>query len=40
MAQEVDDLRQLRLDLVDAGDVREGDAIARRLIPPGARAAE
>jgi hypothetical protein len=30
--QEVDDLRQLRLRLVDSGDVREGDAVALGVV--------
>jgi hypothetical protein len=40
LLQEVDDLRELRLRLVDAGDVLEGDAVARRLIPLRPRATE
>ena len=40
MAEEVDDLGQLRLRLFDPGDVRERDAVARDLIAAGARAAE
>ena len=38
--QEVDDLRQLLLGLVDAGDVGEGDADRLRVDAAGARAAE
>ena len=40
LAQEVDDLRQLGLRLVDPGDVRERDAVARRLVAARLRAAE
>src|SRR6185312_6553709 len=40
VAQEVDDLCQLRLRLVDSRDVREGDPVARELVAAGARAAE
>jgi hypothetical protein len=40
MTQEVDDLHQLRLRLVDPGDVRECDAIARRLVSARARTAK
>ena len=40
LAQEVDHLRQLRLRLVDAGHVREGHLVARRLVPARPRAAE
>ncbi len=40
MPQEVDDLRQLRLRFVDPRDVRECDAIAGRLVPTRAGAAE
>ena len=40
MTQEVDDLRQLRLRLVDPGDVRERDPVAGRLVSACARAAE
>jgi hypothetical protein len=40
MAQEVDDLRQLRLRLIDPRHVRERDAVARRLVPARARTAE
>jgi hypothetical protein len=40
MTQEVDDLRQLRLRLIDSRDVRERDAVARRLVPARARKAE
>ena len=38
--QEVHDLRQLRLGLVDAGDVGEGDADLFRVGTPGAGAPE
>ena len=38
--QEVDDLLELRLGLLDARDVLEGDALRRRLDALGARAAE
>ena len=40
MTEEVDHLGQLRLRLVDSRDVRERDAVARRLIPARTRAAE
>src|SRR5204863_6289760 len=40
MAQEIDDLRQLGLRLVDAGDVGKRDTVARRLIAARARAPE
>ena len=40
VAQEVDDLGQLRLGLVDPGDVGERDPVAGRLVPARARAAE
>src|SRR5205085_5234767 len=40
MTQEIDDLRQLGLRLVDAGDIRERDAIAGGLVPPRPGAAE
>src|SRR5438552_3750610 len=40
VAQEVDDLGQLRLRLVDPRDVRERDAVAGRLVPACTRAAE
>src|SRR5438552_2986652 len=40
VTQEVDDLRQLRLRLLDACDIGEGDLVARGLIPPRARAAK
>ena len=40
MAQEVDDLRQLRLRLVDPRDVGERDLVAGRLIPARPRTAE
>ena len=39
-AQEVDDLRQLRLRLVDAGDVGERDAVAGGLIAASLRPPE
>ena len=40
MLQEVDDLGELRLRLVDPGDVGERDRVARRLVPARPRAPE
>ena len=40
IAQEVDDLAELVLGLLDAGDVREGHLVARRLVAAGARPTE
>src|SRR5207237_6806614 len=38
--EEVDDLLELGLGLLDAGDVLEGDVLARRLVATRARAPE
>ena len=40
LAEEVDDLAQLVLGLLDAGDVREGDLVARGLVAAGSRPSE
>ena len=40
MAEEVHDLRQLRLRLVDSRDVGKRDAVTGRLVPARARTAE
>src|SRR5207253_8541097 len=40
IAQEVDDLDELRFRLLDAGDILERDPVAARLVPPRARATE